>query len=105
MALLLAAVQAQPQLHSACIGFGSEEMLQVIGVRNQPHLAASLGTPQGSHFALRTIERSPAGVRLESWVFLDAQGVRTGERSAMPANYAPSGRPWFFQAQGLQACS
>lgn len=105
--LLVAAVQAQPHVYSVYIGFGNDEMLQAIGIDNQPRLAASLGAPEGSHFALRTIEYSlaHAGARMESWMFLDARGVRIGERAATPAVFAPSRRPWYLQARqapGLQ---
>ncbi len=107
VSLLVAAVQAQPQLYSAYIGFGNDDMLQVIGVDNHPRLSASLGAPAGSHFALRTMEHTPAsaGQRVESWIFLDARGVHMGERAATPAVLVPSQRPWFQlgrQAPGLQ---
>lgn len=105
--LLLAAIQAQPQLDSIYIGFGSDEMLQAIGMGNRPRLSAVFGAPAGSHFALRAIERNPANPqeRMESWIFLDARGVRMGERAATPVSYAPSQRPWYRQARqapGLQ---
>ena len=105
--LLLSTVLAQPQIYSAYIGFGSDEMLQVIGVRDQPHLRAVLQAPLGTYFALRTIERhaEQANVAMETWYFLDARAVRFAQRSAAPARYSPTSRPWYRQAReraGLQ---
>lgn len=107
MAMLLATVQAQPQLQSAYIGFDNDEFLEVLGVRADPGLIAVLRAPEGSHFALRTIERKPAvtGIPMESWVFLDARGVRLGLRADAPPALAPSQRPWYRLARdsaGLQ---
>lgn len=107
MAMLLATVQAQPQLQSAYIGFDNDEMLEVLGLREMPEAVAALHAPQGSYFALRTIERKPenAGVPMESWVFLDARGVRLAQRADAPAALVPSQRPWYRLAQqsaGLQ---
>lgn len=107
MAMLLATVQAQPQLQSAYIGFDNDEFLEVLGVRADPGVIAALRAPEGSYFALRTIERRPArtGLPMESWVFLDARGVRLGQRADAPPALAPSQRPWYRLARdsaGLQ---
>ena len=83
------------RIYGHYFGLNNDEFLQVIGVRDEPRIVASLQAPAATYFAVRRITLDQE--RTEHWQFFDRDKRLLGERSAAAA-YAPTTRPWYLGA-------
>src|SRR6202012_2486066 len=97
---LVATLRMNPHLYSLYYGFENGLFMQVIGVRNDPRIAAVLHAPAGSYYAVRLIDPMTAGPRprLEHWRFLTSNEEPIGASSLRRATYVPYLRPWYTGA-------
>ncbi len=86
-----------PQLYSLYLAYGQGGFFQIIRVEGRPTVAADLGAPAGSHFAVRAIDPG-SGERLERWQFLDRDFAQLAAAGSRPAKYDPRIRPWYLKA-------
>lgn len=86
------------EIHGIYFGLDNEDFVQLIGVREEARLAASLGAPPRTWNAIRLITHDDAGRRSEHWRFIDADGALISER-VQDTDYYPSSRPWFSVAR------
>ncbi len=99
--LLIATLREIPNLYSFYAGGDDDAFVQVIGVRRNARVVASLGAPVDTFFAVRTLPANsggPASKRMESWRFLAEDG-RELNRLQRATNYSPRSRPWFETAR------
>ncbi len=99
--LLIATLREMPNLYSFYAGADDGAFVQVIGVRRNARVAAALGAPADTFFAVRTIPANnggPAGERMATWRFLAEDGRELG-RLRQATDYSPRDRPWFETAR------
>lgn len=96
VAPLIASLAGNNHLYGHYFALDNDEFLQVIGVRNEPRIVASLQAPAGTEIAIRRIVRDDQ--RTEQWQFFDKERTIIGERFAA-ATYVPTSRPWYIDAR------
>ena len=89
---LTRSLQAISSRYSVYFGLPNDDFLQVIAVRSNPLIIASLEAPRGTDDAVRVIRRSSGGERVERWTFRAANGDTLLERQK-PAEYTPRAGP------------
>lgn len=95
--LYLDVMSANPQVYSVYTGFADGDFFQVISLVTRPEVAALLGAPPDTRFALRRISHA-GGARTEAWRHLDHAGRPLATTSGQPAEYDPRSRPWYKAA-------
>jgi HD-GYP domain-containing protein (c-di-GMP phosphodiesterase class II) len=93
----LDSLELEPAVYSHFFGLANEEFLQVIGIRGDERIAASLHAPEGAYFAVRRILRDDSGNRTDHYQFLDRARQTLGNRE-IAATLVPSQRPWYYIA-------
>ncbi|WP_299444504.1 adenylate/guanylate cyclase domain-containing protein [uncultured Rhodospira sp.] len=107
---IMQALEANPSLYSAYMGYQNGQFYQIIAVPEQPTTAAekkryanavrvSHGAPPGTRFIHRTILTRPAGGGIQIWLFLDRERALLGSRVEDAPTYDPRARPWYTQAR------
>ena len=91
-------LDSERNLYSVYFGLENDEFLQVVNVRDDPRVLASLGAPAGTRFAIRRIAAKGPGAREESWEFQGADRRPLGTRTAA-TEYFPTRRPWYAEAK------
>lgn len=86
-----------PQVYSLYTGFADGDFFQVISLVTRPEVAALLGAPADTRFALRRISHAGTS-RTETWRYLDHAGRPVGTSDGKPAEYDPRLRPWYKAA-------
>lgn len=100
--MMLQELRNSPGLTSYYVGYadGSFRQMQRIA---QGATVAGIVPPAETRFASRTVDRSPGGVPVDRYVFLDAEGRRVGDASAGPTTYDPRQRSFWQQAARRQS--
>jgi len=93
----LGSLDADPALYSHFLALPNDEFLQVIAIRDDPRVAASLQAPPAAWFAVRRILRDARGERTDRYEFLDRQRRPLATRE-QPAKLVPTQRPWYARA-------
>ncbi len=93
-----AALDLHPHLYGLYYGLDDSRFLQMIAVRQDPRIIASLQAPTGTHRSVRRILQSAEGGRIEHWRHFDIRGSLLAETTA-PTTYDPTGRGWYRDAQ------
>jgi HD-GYP domain-containing protein (c-di-GMP phosphodiesterase class II) len=92
VSLFMTSLENDVNVYSHYFALGNDEFVQVIGVRSDSKIIASLKAPAGTHFAVRRIIQSEQ--RAEYWQFLDIHRGLLSERTTETA-FVPSTRPWY----------
>lgn len=93
---LMSSLANNGRIYGHYFGLNNDEFLQVVGVRGEPRVIASLQAPSGTYFAVRQIVQAQG--KTERWQFFDKDRKALGERSVV-TSYAPTTRPWFTGAK------
>ncbi len=93
----LASLEAEDTVYSHFFGLANDEFLQVIALRENPHIVSALKAPQHSYFAIRRIQRKGDEQRSESWTFLD-RARRILDTQYRETQFQPTSRPWYAGA-------
>jgi len=92
---LMSSLANNARIYGHYFGLNDDEFLQVIGVRGESRIIASLQAPSGTYFAVRRITGEQE--KVERWQFFDKNRQSLGERSSS-TSYVPTTRPWFAGA-------
>lgn len=93
-------LEDHPQIYSIYFGYGDGGFYQIVSLAERPKVAASLGAPPNSSFAVRSISQV-RGERMERWQYLDKDTREISITPQRPAQYDPRARPWFSTASQM----
>jgi HD-GYP domain-containing protein (c-di-GMP phosphodiesterase class II) len=94
----LAALDQDPNVYAYYLGLANGDFLQVIAIRDNPDLRATLSAPAEAAYAVRSIAAPSAGQpRQARWRFLGRDRSVVGERREA-TDYDPRQRPWYQAA-------
>jgi adenylate cyclase len=107
---IMRALEANPSLYSAYMGFENGQFYQIISIpptpstsdevaRRQSVVLRTHGAPPETRFIHRTILTRAEGGHLQVWLFLDADRVILASRIEEEPQYDPRVRPWYVEAR------
>ena len=95
---MIAALEGSPYIDGLYAGYPDGSFVHAVNLAVNPRWAARLDPPDGTAFALRTIERGADRAASSTWRFLDAEGREIGRRSSGEVSFDPRRRPWYRSA-------
>ncbi|WFU77727.1 adenylate/guanylate cyclase domain-containing protein [Bradyrhizobium sp. CIAT3101] len=97
--LILTSLALSPQISSAYVGYENGDYFQVLSISEaESSFVTALSAPPTTRFAIQEISHDEAGLRTETWRFLDAGRRQVGTRN-IAADYDPRLRPWYRDAR------
>ncbi len=94
-------LDANPGLYSVYIGQADGSFLQIIRSNGREAILSTHKAPTGTNDILRAIAQKDGGM-VQSWTFMNSQGVVIGDRTDADFNYDPRTRPWYKSAMDQQ---
>ena len=100
MAMLLRVLRFYPQILSLYVGLENGDYFGVthIAGESRARFRDAFKAPENAAFATKIITSGKNGARVESWVFLDDDGVEVGRNDDVPPEFDPRQRPWYGPA-------
>ena len=100
MAMLLRVLRFYPQILSLYVGLENGDYFGVTHIAGEPRarFRDAFKAPDNAAFATKIITSGKNGARVESWVFLDDDGVEVGRNDDVPPEFDPRQRPWYGPA-------
>jgi adenylate cyclase len=100
MAMLLRVLRFYPQILSLYVGLENGDYFGVthIAGESRARFRDAFKAPDNAAFATKIITSGKNGARVESWVFLDDDGVEVGRNDDVPPEFDPRQRPWYGPA-------
>jgi len=100
MAMLLRVLRFYPQILSLYVGLENGDYFGVthIAGESRARFRDAFKAPENAAFATKIITSAKDGARVESWVFLDDDGVEVGRNDDVPPEFDPRQRPWYGPA-------
>ncbi len=97
--LILTSLTPNPQISAVYAGYDNGNYFQVLSISEaEKSFLEQMAAPPATRFAVQDIHVD-AGVRKESWKFLDAGGHAIGMLADQVASYDPRRRDWYRDAQ------
>ena len=89
-----------PQILSLYVGLENGDYFGVthIAGESRARFRDAFKAPDNAAFATKIITSGKNGARVESWVFLDDDGVEVGRNDDVPPEFDPRQRPWYGPA-------
>jgi len=100
MAMLLRVLRFYPQILSLYVGLENGDYFGVthIAGKSRARFRDAFKAPENAAFATKIITSGKDGARVESWVFLDDDGVEIGRDDTVAPEFDPRQRPWYGPA-------
>jgi len=100
IAMLLRVLRFYPQILSLYVGLENGDYFGVthIAGESRARFRDAFKAPENAAFATKIITSGKNGARVESWVFLDDDGVEVGRNDDVPPEFDPRQRPWYGPA-------
>lgn len=96
-AFLAKALTSSDHLDGLYVGYPSGAFVHAVSLARNPAWGKVLSAPEGTRYAIRTIESLAAG-RRSTWRFYGPDGSEKGDRAAEAVAYDPRVRPWYTAA-------
>ena len=100
VAMLLRVLRFYPQILSLYIGLDNGDYFGVtrIAGESRARFRDAFKAPDNAAFTNKVITSGKNGERVESWIFLDDDGVEVGRNDAVVPEFDPRQRPWYGPA-------